>query len=141
MNEATGNSERPKGVRTGLSIFYALAGILHLAWPSPFLTITPDWVPFPSTVIALTGVCELLGAVGIWFRPTERAAAIGLALYAVCVYPANIKHAIDSLTAADAGVLPWLYHVPRLLLQPVLVWLPLRAAGLVRWPRRGRLRP
>ncbi|NHT75446.1 putative membrane protein [Rhizobium sp. PP-F2F-G38] len=138
MFEATRSDERHTGLRIGLSLFYAAAGILHLAWPSPFLTITPGWVPYPTTVIALTGVCELLGAIGLWFRAVERPAALGLALYAVCVYPANIKHAIDGLTAIDAGVLPWLYHVPRLALQPVLVSLPLYATGILRWPLRRR---
>ncbi|PYE44122.1 putative membrane protein [Rhizobium sp. PP-F2F-G20b] len=138
MIDATRSDERHIGLRIGLSLFYAAAGILHLVWPSPFLTITPGWVPYPTTVIALTGVCELLGAIGLWFRAVERPAALGLALYPVCVYPANIKHAIDGLTAIDAGVLPWLYHVPRLALQPVLVWLPLYAAGILHWPLRRR---
>lgn len=126
-----------RGLRVGLSLFYGLAGLLHLALPAPFLTITPGWVPYPEQVIALTGVCEILGALGLWHRRTERLAALGLALYAVCVYPANIKHAIDGLTADDATWLAWLYHVPRLALQPVLVWLPLLAAGTVRWPSSG----
>ncbi|MCD7107636.1 DoxX family protein [Rhizobium sp. DKSPLA3] len=138
MIEAARSDERHTGLRIGLSLFYGAAGLLHLAWPAPFLTITPGWVPDPAMVIALTGVCELLGAIGLWLRGAKRPAAIGLALYAVCVYPANIKHAIDSLTAIDAGVLPWLYHLPRLALQPVLVWLPLYATGILRWPRRKR---
>ena len=141
MERVTRGNERHSGLRVGLSLFYAAAGMLHVVWPSPFLTITPGWVPYPHIVIALTGVCELLGAIGLWFRPTERFAALGLALYAICVYPANIKHAIDGLTAVDAGALPWLYHIPRLALQPVLVWLPLYAAGILRWPLGRRARP
>jgi uncharacterized membrane protein len=134
--QATAPTEH-RSLRIGLTLFYGVAGVLHLAWPAPFLTITPGWVPYPGQVIALTGACELLGALGLWHRRTERWAALGLALYAVCVYPANIKHAIDGLTAADASWLAWLYHVPRLALQPVLVWLPLRAAGIMRWPFGG----
>lgn len=120
--------------RVGLSLFYGLAGVLHIVWPGPFLSITPQWVPFPHTVIFLSGMCELAGAVGICLRWTRAAAAIGLALYAVCVYPANIKHAIDSLSVRDASVLTWLYHLPRLALQPAIVWLPLFASDLIRWP-------
>ncbi|TCM53286.1 putative membrane protein [Rhizobium sp. PP-F2F-G48] len=138
MSEARDRSNRHWGLRVGLSLFYAAAGILHLAWPSPFLTIMPGFVPKPDMVIAITGICELLGAIGLWFRATVRSAAVGLALYAVCVYPANIKHAVDGLTAIDAGIWPWFYHVPRLALQPVLVWLPLYAAGILRWPFRDR---
>ena len=72
---------------------YLAAGIFHLATPGPFLMITPDWVPFPRQVIMATGVCEIAGAFGLMTRRLRQAAGIGLALYAVCVFPANIKHA------------------------------------------------
>lgn len=136
MDEEMLEKKRHPGLRFGLSVFYSAAGILHLAWPEPFLTITPGWVPYPETVIALTGICELLGAIGLWLPATVRAAGLGLALYAICVYPANVKHAMDGLGAADAGLLAWAYHVPRLALQPVLIWLPLYATGILRWPFR-----
>ncbi|MBB4006099.1 DoxX family protein [Allorhizobium taibaishanense] len=120
--------------RVGLSVFYLLAGVLHLAYPAPFLTITPDWVPYAPAVIALTGLCELAGAVGLWIPPLRRLSGIGLALYAVCVFPANIKHAIDSLSAAHPSALLWAYHIIRLPLQPVLVWIALFAGRVVSWP-------
>lgn len=34
-----------------------------------------------------------------------------MALYAICVFPANIKHAIHSLTAVTVSPWQWLYHV------------------------------
>ncbi|SIR14828.1 Uncharacterized membrane protein [Rhizobium sp. RU20A] len=120
--------------RNGLAIFYALAGLLHLAIPGPFLGITPAWVPYPETVILITGVCELAGAAGLLVPALRAPAGIGLALYAVCVYPANIKHAIDGLSAGDASLWLWLYHVIRLPLQPVLVWLALYAGRVISWP-------
>ena len=48
-------------------------------------------------------------------------AGMGLAAYAVCVFPANIKHALDSLVAGEAFLGGW-YHGPRLVLQPFIVW-------------------
>ena len=63
----------------------------------------------------------------------RRAAGIGLAAYAVCVYPANINHAVNAI--ALGGVqLGWWYHGPRLLLQPVLVWLALWVGHVTDWP-------
>ena len=121
-------------VRFFMSLFYGLAGLIHLAWPEPFVAITPRWVPAPDTVVLLTGLCELAGAVALLNRRLRYTAAVGLALYAVCVYPANIKHAVDGLPAADASGLRWFYHIPRLLLQPILMWMPLFATGLVTWP-------
>ena len=117
-----------------LAALYLAAGTLHLAFPAPFLSITPDWVPWAPLVIRLTGLAEICGAIGLCIPRLRRAAGIGLALYAACVFPANIKHAID-----DPG---WWYHGPRLALQPVIIWWALWASGVTDWPfRRARSRP
>ena len=120
-----------------LAAIYLTAGVFHLATPDPFLLITPAWVPFPRQVILVTGLCELAGAVGLLTPRLRRAAGIGLALYAVCVVPANIKHAIDGLPAGQVQ-LGWWYHAPRLALQPVLVWWALFVGEVVDWPFERR---
>lgn len=120
--------------RWGLSAFYGFAGILHIFMPKPFLGITPAWVPEPEVVIFLTGLCEITGAVGLLMPRLRKAAGIGLALYAVCVLPANIKHAIDTLGGATVSPWQWLYHLVRLPLQPPLVWLALFVGNLFVWP-------
>ena len=118
-----------------LAIFYVAAGTLHLVIPDMFVLIMPHWVPFPRQVIIATGLCELAGGIGLLTSRLRRAAGIALALYAVCVFPANIKHAMDSLSDGQ-GQLGWWYHAPRLAVQPVLVWLALYAGDVVRWPFR-----
>ncbi len=126
-------------VRLALALVYAAAGLFHLATPGPFLLITPAWVPLPREVIFGTGLCELAGAAGLLTRSLRRAAGIGLAAYAVCVFPANIKHALDGLPAGQVQ-LGWWYHAPRLALQPVIVWWALFAGEVVDWPFRRRPR-
>ncbi|MGJ5178430.1 DoxX family protein [Bradyrhizobium oligotrophicum] len=116
-----------------MAAFYAAAGIAHLAIPEPFLLITPSFVPFAPQVILLTGLCELAGSVALVTKPMRRWAGIGLAAYAVCVWPANFKHAIDAIDLPYLGS-SWLYHGPRLAFQPVLVWWALYSAGLTDWP-------
>lgn len=121
-------------LRIVLGAAYLFAGIAHLRSPAPFLSITPGWVPQPELVIAATGVAEILGAVAlVAVRPLRRAAAIGLALYAVCVYPANIKHALDAVSVQGLDAW-WPYHAPRLAFQPVVVWWALFAGGVTAWP-------
>ncbi|GLH78204.1 hypothetical protein SSBR45G_31130 [Bradyrhizobium sp. SSBR45G] len=116
-----------------MAAFYAVAGIAHLLVPDPFLRITPSFVPFAPQVILLTGLCELAGSVALVTKPMRRWAGIGLAAYAVCVWPANFKHAIDAIDLPVLGS-SWLYHGPRLAFQPVLVWWALYSAGLIDWP-------
>ena len=77
-----------------------------------------------AVVIMLTGMAEIAGAAGLaqpWSAKLRRAAGIGLALYAVCVFPANINHMLIDMTRPHPQ-LGWAYHVPRMLLQPVLIW-------------------
>jgi len=128
-----------------LAAIFLLAGIIHIKAPGGFLAITPDWVPFAEQIIFLTGIAEILGAIGLmvprkiiqWVRP---AAGIGLALYAICVFPANINHAINDI-AIGGSELSWWYHGPRLLFQPVIVWWALFAGEVVRWPFKARAYP
>jgi len=130
--------DRPRFVLRWLLIaIYLLAVGLHLLVPRPFLSIVPGWVPFPTQVVLVTGLCELAGAVGLILPRWRRLAAIMLAVYAVCVFPANIKHAIDGL-AYDRNQLGAAYHVPRLLFQPVIVWWTLFAGDVIDWPLRRR---
>ena len=123
-----------------LAMAYLAAGVLHILSPAPFLSITPAWVPAPHAVIALTGVAELLGAAGLLqplSRPLRRAAGIGLALYAVCVFPANIHHFALDMARPDGG-LGLGYHMPRMVAQPLFVWLALWTGGITDWPWRRR---
>lgn len=122
-----------------LALLYALAGVLHLLLPRPFFGIMPTWVPQPEVVIALTGLAELAGAGGLlqpWSPALRRAAGWGLAAYAVCVFPANIVHFIRDMARPDHG-LGLGYHVPRMFLQPVLVWLALWVGQVVPFRARG----
>lgn len=122
--------------RMGLAILYGVAGVLHIAVPGPFVSITPHWVPDVEEVILLTGICEIAGAIGLLVPTTRRFAGAALALYAVCVFPANIGHAIDNIAMHGMSIWPWLYHMPRLALQPALVWVALFAGGLAARPFR-----
>ncbi|MFK0278653.1 hypothetical protein ACIQUG_33675 [Ensifer sp. NPDC090286] len=123
-------------LRIGLAILYSAGGALHAVWPAPFLSITPAWVPNAPNVILLTGLCEIAGAVGLLHPRLRRYAGIMLALYAVCVFPANIKHALDDLGAGATSPWQWAYHLPRLALQPLIVWAALFAGNVVFWPFR-----
>lgn len=122
-------------MRLLMAVFYLAAGILHLKSPSGFVRIVPPFVPWPQTVVWLTGLAEIAGAVGLMVPRLKYAAGISLAAYAICVFPANINHAINMISV---GGLPdtWWYHGPRFLLQPVLVWWALYCTRLTSWPFR-----
>jgi len=123
-------------LRVLLALFYGTAGVLHLAVPHPFVAIVPPIVPAPGLVVALTGVAEIAGALGLlqgFSPPLRRAAGWGLAAYALCVWPANVQHMLLDLARPDGGA-GLAYHVPRLASQPVLIWAALWASGITGWP-------
>lgn len=113
-----------------LAIFYVVAGYFHLATPGTFLRVTPTWVPYPDVVVLLTGVCELAGVAAVLIPRTRKLGAVALSIYAICVYPANVGHAVQDLSGQPVG-LGWLYHAPRLFAQPFIVWWSLYAGGVV----------
>jgi uncharacterized membrane protein len=127
-------------LRWVLTAAYCAAGVLHLRDPAPFLTIVPAWVPDPAGTIAVTGLCEILGAIALLVPRLRWWAGVMLAAYAVCVFPANIKHAVDYVTLGRGGLTLW-YHIPRLLLQPVIVWWALFAGCVIDWPLRPHSYP
>ena len=101
--------------RAVLAVAYFGIGIVHVTHPDAFLPIMPDWVPHPREVVLGTGVCELTGAVALMTPRLRRAAGWAFAAYAICVFPANIKHAMENLKdrarehprgAADDRALP-----------------------------------
>jgi len=120
-------------MRWFMILFYLSAGFVHLRSPEAFLPIIPYWVPFPRETVLLTGVAELAGAAGLMVPRLRYAAGVGLALYALCVFPANIKHAVDGVVVGGMR-LGWGYHLPRLLFQPVLIWWALVAGEVTHWP-------
>lgn len=120
-----------------MAAFFIAGGIGHFLVPDSLVSITPDWVPFPRQVIFLTGLFEIAAAPALLTKPLRFWTGIALAIYIVCVYPANIKHAMEAI---DVPSLPssWWYHAPRLALQPVLTWWALYSAGVIDWPWRRR---
>lgn len=124
-----------KLLRIMLAIGYFTAGVLHITSPEGFLAITPSWVPFAPAVIWLTGLAEIAGAIGLCIPRFRRAAGVGLALYALCVWPANFNHAFYDIAIGERD-LSWWYHGPRLLLQPVIIWLALWVGHVIDWPFR-----
>ena len=115
-----------------LTLFYAVAGFAHLIATDAMVRIVPAWIPDPYAVVIATGMCELAGAVALTIPRWRRMAGWAFAAYAVCVYPANVQHAIHDLGTGTG--LPIWYHAPRLLLQPAIVWWALWATRIVDWP-------
>lgn len=136
MPEALGPRSSGAGVaRLTIAPIFFVAGILHILLPGSFASVMPPSIPYPRAVIIFTGVAELAGAAGLFIPRTRTLAGIMLALYAVCVYPANILHAVHDLSTGTG--LGWAYHYPRLFAQPFICWWALAAGRATDRLQRG----
>jgi uncharacterized membrane protein len=87
-----------------LAAVYFFVGVVHLRSPDVFLPIVPEWVPFARETVLVTGACEIAGAVALLTTRLRYAAGVMLALYAVCVFPANVKHALEGVELGEVAV-------------------------------------
>ncbi|WP_104183844.1 DoxX family protein [Mycobacterium avium] len=76
----------------GLAAMFVLTGIAHFAPPlrADLVAIVPPRLPAPGLLVSLTGVLELLGALGLLLPATRAAAAGCLLVLMLAMFPANI---------------------------------------------------
>jgi len=70
-------------------LWFFVGGIAHFAATETEMRMVPPVVPWPRAAVLLSGVLELLGAFALLWRPTRRAAGIGLFLLTIAVTPAH----------------------------------------------------
>lgn len=88
-------------LRILLALAFILAGINHFRIPELYLSMIPPWLPHPALLNTISGFAEIAGGVGILFPPTRRAAATGLILLLIAVFPANIHIAMNGWPQAN----------------------------------------
>ena len=54
------------------------------------MRIVPAWIPWPRETVYVSGVLELLGAAGLLWARSRRAAGWGLFALTIAVTPANV---------------------------------------------------
>ena len=91
--------------RFALALFFIIAGTAHFITPGQYLAIMPTYVPWPAAMVALSGVAEILGGLGVCFRATQVAAGWCLIALLIAVFPANI-HAISTGMVIDGHSIP-----------------------------------
>jgi uncharacterized membrane protein len=82
----------PRAGRLALSALFLFTGISHFFLTARMAEMVPP--PFPPTATVLvTGVLEILGAVGLLVPRTSRTAAWCLLAFLLAVFPANVHAA------------------------------------------------
>lgn len=103
-----------------LACLFVVAGANHFLSPSPYLQIMPPIFPAPRALVAISGIAEIAGGIGLLVRPKRKLAAWGLILLLVAVFPANVFAARHGMNVSGWQVPAWMLWA-RLPLQPIFI--------------------
>jgi len=72
------------------AIFFIVAGVFHFLKPQLYLQIMPPYFPAPALLVAISGIAEIAGGLGLFISPLRYLAGWGLVILLFAVFPANI---------------------------------------------------
>ena len=109
--------------RAGLALMLCFTAAAHFnSMRGDLIAMVPPSLPNPGFLVTFTGLCEILGALGLLVPQTRRVAAVALIVFLVAVLPANIHAARAGVTLRGAPPTPL---APRVALQGLfiaLIW-------------------
>jgi uncharacterized membrane protein len=102
-----------------VTLFFGIGGVAHFTSAEQFARTIP-FLPYPTEVVYITGVIELVAIVLLWIPRHRQWAGTALFVYTICVTPANIFMVLrpELFPGFDTT-----YHVLRLTGQVLLLWM------------------
>jgi uncharacterized membrane protein len=103
----------------------ALLGLNHFLMPRTYEKIIPDSLPGPLLLVYVSGVAEIVGALGTMHPRTRRAAGKFLIATLIAVFPANVYMAMNvgDFPSIPGGTATLLARLPLQALFVYWVWL------------------
>jgi uncharacterized membrane protein len=94
-------------LRIALAAMFLLTASAHWGKRRPdLIRMTPQALPRPDLLVTFTGICEILGAVGLLIPRFATFAAAGLLLLLLAIFPANIRAAREGITIGGRPATP-----------------------------------
>jgi uncharacterized membrane protein len=78
-----------------LAGLFVAAGVMHFVRPQVYVAIMPPYLPWHLPLVYASGVCEILLGVMLLIPRVQRAAAWGLIVLLIAVFPANVHMALN----------------------------------------------
>jgi len=76
--------------RTFVFLWFLIGGVAHFVAFETEVRLVPPYIPWPHAAVWVSGVFELLGAGGLLFAATRRAAGMGLFALTILVTPVHV---------------------------------------------------
>ena len=84
------NSKVKIALRWLLIVFYLVAGVNHFVHPEFYLPLIPDYLPNPELINIISGVFEILLAIGVMMPKYRRLSVIGIILMLIAFIPSHV---------------------------------------------------
>ncbi len=127
MTEKSPPTQSPRRGSRLLGLLFVGAGVNHFVIPRPYRQIVPPWtgrVADADTIVAVSGVAEVAGGLGVLVPATRRISGWWLIALLVAVFPANLHMALNP---NEFPRIPRWALYARLPLQPLAMWWAWRA--------------
>lgn len=113
----------PAAVRVGLALMLLFTASAHFTkMRHDLVRMVPGVVPYPMAVIYFTGICELLGGLGLLVPSVRAAAGMALSLFFLAILPANIHAARAGVALRGSPATPLALRIPMQVLFIGLTW-------------------
>jgi uncharacterized membrane protein len=84
----------PRIPLVAIAFFFITGGVAHFFVADFFIMAMPDYLGYHKELVTISGLFEILGAIGILVPQTRLLAGYGLIALIIAVYPANINMAL-----------------------------------------------
>ncbi len=107
--------------RAGLSLFFTFSATGHFVRTEGMAEMLPPAVPYRTEIIYITGILELVGAIGVWIPRLTKLTGFLLIVMLIGLLPANIYSALNRVEFGGHGAGP-VYLLVRIPFQLFAIW-------------------
>lgn len=83
--------------RIGMSAMLFFTAVAHFVFTEGMAQMIPDLIPFKTAMVYLTGVLEILSAIGLMLPKTYAKTGIALIVFYLAILPANVYAALNHI--------------------------------------------
>ena len=110
-----------------LAVMFLVTATSHFApMKEDLIKMVPRGLPYPRQIVFVTGVLEILGALGLLLPATRVAAAYCLIALLIALFPANVHAALKQIPLRGKRPTPlWMRLPMQLIWIALLLWIAL----------------
>ncbi len=114
--------------RLALATMLLFTAFGHFKFPDGMALMVPDFIPAKKTLVYITGIMKVAFAISIMIPKTRYWGSLGLLLFLIVIFPANINGAFNNISIRDAnytgpGLKYLWFRIPFQLLLLLWVWI------------------